>query len=393
LTSTKSIYGRAFWLVFFATFAINSCANLFALFPLWIVDHGGGASTIGAIIGTGPLFALLVRPYVGTAIDRHGRQRTALAFLALDVIALALYVPIHSIGWPIYAVRAIHGAVDGTARVALFAMVFDLLPLGREGEAMAIFSLSGLGPSSVAPMIGEILIKQFGFNAFFASAAALIAIGTVLVTMLPHDPPLHHHQHPDAGATSSYLALLRDSKLQPLWVVTLLFSLAISSRLSFIAPLAYEKGITTVGTYFLIYALVGVVIRITGRRVLDRVGLERVLTPSLAILAVGIALIAGTGHWGILNLAAAIGGFGHGFVYPALSALVIARSDARAMGRSSSIYTSLYDAGTMAGPYMLGIVGEYFGYGPLFIASGGFSLVAAVYFVAMEPQSLRSSDD
>ena len=81
------------------------------------------------------------------------------------------------------------------------------------------------------------------------------------------------------------------------------------------------------------------------------------------ILAIGMALIAGTGHAGVLDVAAVIGGFGHGYLYPALSALVIARTDLSAMGRSSSIYTSLYDAGTMAGPYVLGIVGESFGYG------------------------------
>jgi hypothetical protein len=47
-------------------------------------------------------------------------------------------------------------------------------------------------------------------------------------------------------------------------------------------------------------------------------------------------------------------------------------------------------AGAMAGPYLLGIVGEYFGYGPLFIVSGAIAWVSAAYFVVMEPQSVRS---
>jgi hypothetical protein len=44
----------------------------------------------------------------------------------------------------------------------------------------------------------------------------------------------------------------------------------------------------------------------------------------------------------------------------------------------------------MAGPYLLGIVGEYFGYGPLFIVSGAIAWVGAAYFVVMEPESVRS---
>jgi MFS family permease len=393
LTSSKSIYGRDFWLVFSASFALNFCSNLFALFPLWVVDLGGGASTIGAIVATGSLFALLARPYVGNAIDRRGRKATSASFLALDVVALALYLPLHSLGWPIYVVRAIHGAVEGTARVALFAMVYDLLPRGRQGEGMSIFSLCGMGPAAIAPLFGEMLIRHFGFSAFFVAAIVLIAISAMLTMLLPNDRPLHHAEHHEAPRGPSYLALMRDTKLQPLWMVTLLFSLSISSRLSFVAPFAYAKGIATVGRYFLIYNLVGVATRLTGGRVMDRVGLGRVLVPALVILAIGLALVAGTGHTGVLDAAAAIGGFGHGYLYPALSALVIARTDTNAMGRSSSIYTSLYDAGTMAGPYLLGIVGEYFGYGPLFIVSGAFAWIAAAYFGAMEPESLRSQGD
>jgi len=391
LTSTKSIYGRDFWVVFAASFALNSCSNLFALFPLWVVELGGGASTIGAIVATGSLFALLARPYVGTAIDRRGRKATSFWFLGLDVAALALYLPIHSLGWPIYVVRAIHGAVEGTARVSLFAMVYDLLPAGRQGEGMSIFSLCGLGPAAIAPMLGEMLIRRFGFSAFFVTAITLVAIGAMLTMLLPDDRLVHHGEHHEIPRGPSYLALMRDPTLQPLWVVTLLFSLAISSRLSFVAPFAYAKGIVTVGGYFFIYSVVGVATRVVGSRLLDRVGMGRVLVPSLVILAIGMALIAGTGHAGVLSIAAAIGGLGHGYLYPALSAMVIMRTETNAMGRSSSIYTSLYDAGTMAGPYLLGMVGESFGYGPLFIVAGAFAWIAAAYFVAMEPQSLRAS--
>src|SRR5579872_2098735 len=224
LSTSTSIYGSDFWMVFAATFALNSCANLFALFPLWVVDRGGGAGAIGAIVATGSLFALLARPYVGGAIDRYGRKTTSLWFLALDVIALALYLPLHSLGWPIYAVRAIHGAIEGTARVALFAMVYDLLPEGRHGEGMSIFSICGMGPAALVPMLGEVLIRRDGFRAFFIAAMVLIAIGAMLTRMLPDDRPAHHAEHRDPPRGPSYVVLMRDAKLQPLWVVTLLFS-------------------------------------------------------------------------------------------------------------------------------------------------------------------------
>lgn len=382
-------YGTAFWLLFTASFALNSQVNLFVLFPLYVVELGGGAGLIGAVVGTGSLFALLARPAAGAAIDSRGPKWTALWFLFLDAGAVALYLAVRTLGWPMFAVRAIHGAVEGTARVALFAMVYDLLPDGRRGEGMAIFSLCGMGSAMLAPLAGEWLIKRVGFGAFFATSTALVLIGALAILALREDRPVPHacdSQDPDS---STYRGLLADPGLRPLWIVTLLFSLALSARLSFVAPFADARGIAGVGWYFAVYSLAAVLVRVLGGRVIDRVGPERMLMPSLLVLAVGLALIAGTGRLGILLWAAAIGGIGHGYIYPSLSALVIARTRTGAMGRCSGIYTSLYDLGGMAGPYLLGIVGEFVGYGPVFIAAAAYALVAGIYFAFVQPVSAR----
>src|SRR5258708_21066736 len=73
-----SIYSRDFWLIFAATFALNCALNLFLMFPLFIMKLGGGASTIGAVVGTGSLAALLTRPLAITPLDRLGCRWTAL---------------------------------------------------------------------------------------------------------------------------------------------------------------------------------------------------------------------------------------------------------------------------------------------------------------------------
>jgi MFS family permease len=167
--------------------------------------------------------------------------------------------------------------------------------------------------------------------------------------------------------------------------VTLLFALGISARLSFITPFAYERGVARIGIYFLIYSVVAVLLRIFGSRTIDRVGLSRMLLPSMLTLAVGLALIAWMGSPGIIELAALLGGIGHGYLYPALSALIIERTPLDGMGRASSIYTSLYDFGYMAGPYLLGLTATEFGYPTMFIISGAMLLVGAIFFLLFEP--------
>jgi MFS family permease len=393
-------YRLNFWLVFTATSAIGVAANLFVFFPVYIVKLGGDAAAIGAIVAVGALAALAARPGFVPLTDRRGRRTTALWSLVLEALAIVLYIPVHSLGWPIYAVRVMQGAVDGTARVALFALVFDILPEGRRGEAMALFSLSGQGPAAVGPLVGEALLKYFGFDVFFCVAAMLCLVAAAATAMLPDDHPNDHalHSHPPAdhlsderspGAstqrfgsaeTVGYRALIFDRNLMPLWVVAFAFTFTISSRLSFVAPFAYHKGITQVGWYFALYSGIAVALRLFGGNVLDRLGIERILGPAMGLLGIGVAILALTGTSGALLGAAVLGGVGHSYAYPALSAMIISHTPAGAFGRSSVVYTSVFDSASMLAPYLLGIIASLWGYAPMFVIAGLVSVCAAVYF-------------
>lgn len=390
-SQSTAVYGREFWLIFAATFVLNLVMNLLVLYPLYIVKLGGGASSIGAIIGTGSLAALLSRPGASSAITQYGRRWTALQGLLLNGLAMLLLIPLKSIGWAIYTVTAIAGIANGAARVALFAMVFDILPAGRRGETMSIFSLSGMGPATFAALAGEEVLKLWGFTTFFAIAGALSIVAAATVMMVRDDRPARVTSVAEPIAidenVASYRALLTDPSLLLLWIITLLFGLALSTRNSFVAPFGVAEDIANVGWYFTIYSVVAAAVRLNGR-LMDRVGLERMLLPSLLVNGIGISLVSLTGMHGMLYIAAAIGGLGHGFTYPALSALVIKHTQPSAMGRSSTIYTSIWDLSAMAGPYMFGAMAHYAGYALMFVAAGAFSMIGSFYLAAMEPRAL-----
>ena len=395
--SERAGYGREFWLVFWASFAVNSVGNLFVFFPVFIVRMGGGAAAIGAIASLGSAAALAVRPGVSALIESHGRRLTALWAIALEALAVLLYVPLNSLGWPICAVRALHGAADGTARVSLFAMVYEILPRGRRGEGMMVFSLCGMAPAAIAPLLGESLVKNFGFAVFFYGATALCVAAAWATAKLADDRPGGQAPlAPVAAARAGYRALIFHPRLLPLWVATLAFSIAVAPRANFVAPFAYQQGIVQIGWYFALYSGIAIVLRLFGAQLMDRVGIARMVAPSLGLLAVGICLLALIGHGGALLAAAVLGGLGHSYVYPAVSALIIAHTPPDAIGRSSSVYTSLFDLVTMVAPYALGVIATLWGYAPMFVVAGTVAALGALYFAAIEPsrfavaRSLRS---
>ena len=225
-------------------------------------------------------------------------------------------------------------------------------------------------------------MRHLGFTALFAAAASLCLFAAIAVAMASKDP--RHAPHvarsraKDAG---SYLALFLNRSLMPLWIVTFCFGFAMSSRMSFIAPFAYRRGFTSIGIYFTLYGVVAVFVRLSGS-LMDRLGLDRMLAPSFAVMGAGIALIALTGHFGMLEIAALIGGLGHGFAYPVLSAMVIRDTPAGDGSRVSSIYTSMWDLSAMIGPFTLGIIAHYAGYAAMFGMAGTVAIVAALYLGA-----------
>jgi MFS family permease len=378
---SEPLYGRNFKLVFAANFALNLSVSLFVMLPAFVMHLGGGAAQIGAVIAAGGVAALAVRPLNGVGVDRRGHRWVAIRFLILDAVATALYIFVASLGWPIFVVRVIHGAIDGTARVALFAMVYELLPGGqRRGEAMATFTLCSMIPAALGPAMGEEIIAYLGFGGFFGAAAGLCLVSAAIASRLPARRALTHR----AGATAptpavGFMTLLRDRALVPLWIITLLWAIALASRI-FVVPFAYERGIARVGWYFMLYAGVAVVLRIFAAGLLDRVGLDRILAPALVATAIGLGLLALTGRFAMLELAAVAGGVAHGYFYPALCAQVIGHTRPEQMGRSSAIYNSLLDFGGMAGPYGLGLMANATGYAPMFVVSALIALVSAGYY-------------
>jgi MFS family permease len=291
--ASEPLYGRNFKLVFAANFALNLAVSLFVMLPAFVMHLGGGAAQIGAVIAAGGVAALAVRPLNGVGVDRLGHRWVAMRFLILDAVATALYIPVASLGWPLFTVRVIHGAIDGTARVALFAMVYELLPAGqRRGEAMATFTLCSMIPAALGPAMGEEIIAYFGFGWFFGAAAMLCLVSAAIASRLPASRAVTHRAATTAPASAAgFMDLLRDRVLLPLWMVTLLWAIALASR-TFVIPFAYQQGIARVGWYFMLYAGVAVVLRIFAAGVLDRVGLDRILAPALAVTAIGLGLLA-----------------------------------------------------------------------------------------------------
>ena len=147
-----------------AAFFFFGSLNGFVLLPLYIHQprrhRGGDRRRAGDCTARRASLSAagrrLGRP-AGPPTVHAGRRR------ASSLVASAAFIVSSSI--PVLAVlRALHGVAFSAFFVANYLHVVDLVPPERRGWALGIFGVSGLISTSLAPLLGEILVRHCGLR-------------------------------------------------------------------------------------------------------------------------------------------------------------------------------------------------------------------------------------
>src|SRR5262245_31473522 len=117
--------------------------------------------------------AIFAQPVLGVWVDRVGRRPFMLGGAALAAVAaLGFALAPDTLGlFPL--LRVLQGLAYSQFFIANFTLVIDLVPAQRRGQALGIFGISGLISTAVGPALGELVVRAFGFRAFFAAAGAV----------------------------------------------------------------------------------------------------------------------------------------------------------------------------------------------------------------------------
>jgi len=169
-------------------------------------------------------------------------------------------------------------------------------------------------------------------------------------------PP--HGAARQAEHREGWLRLVARPELRAILIATLCFGLGIAALFTFLAPYAQATGRGPVGPFFFGYAAAAIVTRLVGSRLPDRVGPRRIVLPAILAYGVGLLLVSFTTTPAMLIMVGFICGAGHGYIFPILNVLVVARTPAAVRGAAVSLYTAMVDLGTMIGGPLLGALAQ-----------------------------------
>ncbi len=172
-------------------------------------------------------------------------------------------------------------------------------------------------------------------------------------------------------------------------LVDLAFGVCIAGPFIFVASFIDQaslkiEGVSVIGLFFLFYAGTGITLRLTLRRLPDRIGSRKVLLAGMLFMSAGMfsfVLVDSAHTWRIV-LPGLLTGAGHGLMFHTMTSLTLENYPHAVRGSGSALALMMLDLGTIVGAPVLGLIGESFGFSMLFGTIGGFSLVVAAIYTA-----------
>ncbi|MDX2481896.1 MAG: MFS transporter [Desulfuromusa sp.] len=365
------LYTPAFAALFFANLCLVASFATFFLFPLFITEHGGSPQDIGIIMGTFALASALCRPWIAEMIDRLGRKRSytigCIVMTLMPLLHLLLKGTLSDYYFFLLLLRIVHGIGLAICFTAIFTFIVDLIPINRLNEGIGMFGTSGLIGMAIGPLIAELILKEFGFPAFFLTASGLA--GAALLLQLPISDR-HHLQQAETQPSPSFFALLKTRKQLICAGLALLFGFGLAATANFIAPFARGRDLSYVSLYYIAYSFAAVGVRFLAGKLADRVGENQIIPWGLSLAAGGLLLLPLVHNNLWLLIVGFIFGIGHGLLFPALNTMAVRDEPYAVRGKVTGIFTGGIDSGIFCGALVLGMIGEVAGFTTLFICAG-----------------------
>lgn len=377
------LYTKDFWTACAVHFLAGMSLSMFVLMPLFVRSLGGGEIVIGVLLGVGTAASVLARPGIGTLLDTWGRREVLLTAGILNVVSWLPFVVLESIGVWLFLWSTLHAVVWGALFAGFFTYAADLAPPSRRAEGIAVFGVFGMAPNGLGPWLGETIIADAGFDAYFLTAAAFGLASMLLTLRIPRrNRVVAATETVKRGTWHDMREAVAQPGLPRVLVTFLLLGIAINAAFFFVAPFTRDLGMARAAPFFTAYAATSVVIRVFGRRILDVLGPHRVSIPAFALFALGLGALGFLPRAGVLVACGIACGAGHGTLFPVLSALAITRAPVRMQGTVVSLTTAALDLGAVVGTPLCGVIAQLAGYPVMFgtvaVASlAGLALMAS----------------
>ncbi|WP_283597897.1 MFS transporter [Lactobacillus gallinarum] len=352
MAKRKSIYTKDVVLVMaasfffmFSTMFVNPLINGYAK------ELGASSAFAGIIVGIMSLAAMFLRPVAGNLTDKFSKYRLSFIGGVLIFIGVMGYVLTPSSGW-LLLFRLINGTGYVLCTVCMTTWLAFLVPRQHVGEAMGFYGLMNALAMALAPAVSINIYQKIGYRtSLLASAVSALLMIVAIQFVGDHALPKKRVR------TQKKSFKIIQFNVLPVAILTTLFAIPYFVTQADIVAYVEQKHLTVaVGSYFLIYAIVLLIIRVGLKRYFDTVRFGVWLWLSLVSTAAYIILLAVMNNDWQMALAAALMASGYGIIYSVLQSTALLLAPIEEQGLASATFYLGLDIAMAFGPMISGVI-------------------------------------
>lgn len=358
MAKEKSIYTKDVILVMaasfffmFSTMFVNPLINGYAK------SLGASSAFAGVIVGIMSIASMFLRPIAGNLTDKLSKYCLSLIGGILIMIGVIGYVIAPASNW-LLIFRLINGAGFVLCTVCMSTWLAFLVPRAHVGQAMGFYGLMNALAMAVAPALAINVYQKTGYRlALIASAIAAFMMVIIIQFVGNRANPKKGTAKKKSGSSHQFKIIQKN--VLPIALLTTLFAFPYFSTQADLVTYAQERHLNVnVGSFFLIYAVVLLVIRIFLKNFFDTVKFGIWFWVSIGATLIYLLLLSTMKNNLMMALAAAFMAIGYGVIYSILQSTALLLAPISEQGLASSTFYLGLDIGMAFGPIIMGLISD-----------------------------------
>lgn len=372
----KDIFNRNFLLAFLAMFTFTSVFHvLLPTLPLYLKGLGAKEDEIGILIGVFFVSSLVLRPFIGKALTRIPEKNFMMAGALFFAFTSVSYLFVSHF-WPILIVRLIQGVGFSFFHTASFTMIVNISSKEHRGQSLSYFYLAINIAGAIGPSFGMFLINRFSFRVLFL-ICVILSLCSLMISWR-----LRKREITQADDLSLDDGFFLNCKAIPSSIIGFL-SLFIWGGLTTFFPIyATHHGVSNPGIFFTVIALMLILGRALGGKLLDLYSKERIILPCIVASIISMMILSFSKTILMFILVGIIFGVGHAFLMPSMVLYTLERVGS-SPGPIMGTFTAITDLGICLGPTLMGIILRLTSYKNMFLCLALVGLINLVYFLLL----------
>ena len=364
--------------LYVAVLVANLGLGLYMYFiPVFAQSLGATFFDLG-LIGTAVAVTSALAPmFVGNLADRVNRAWLFTFALAINALATLALVFSRSVV-DVVILRLVGELALGFYYPTVEVVVTDLAPLERRVKEMAWYSAASTIGLLVGPIVGGMIIQEFGFLRLFVVSSVILGVAFIqtIIWVVPNYPIRE-------SVAPNFSGIMRTfRKLLPWYLMIGCYGIVYSVMTTIFPGYANSIGVNTtlIGFLFGSFGLGRIFAYVTSERYV-RLGEKKALLFASLLMAIGIVGVSVYPTFIVFLTAILVIGGSSGIVFPLTINLISRNYPEDKIGAAVGSYESTVGVGQAVGPILAGVVASLAGIESSFLLTAFFGVLMAVFMV------------